>query len=272
LDAISDERTKLLATYATAAGWLYGVLGIDEFVEVFNHYEDEKTTHEEFMLLMDPLTEIDVVLFCTFDGLLAGAHYSNYTSWDLENTKSVHEKQQDRPRYLPYKEEFLRYAEESHFEPMRPYDDLKAYILGHGIVQMSEENLDEMLVDLREKTQLGISNKDLFYYILMEMNCQFDGLPDFNDFLQVVIYACNRTRMHDINGFTPVELSEYYEHAGLWDQKPYHIFEIPVFGNNDPCPCGSGKTFKECHGQRFRRGNLKKRSTMQLIKSFFTRK
>jgi preprotein translocase subunit SecA len=24
---------------------------------------------------------------------------------------------------------------------------------------------------------------------------------------------------------------------------------MPKVGRNDPCPCGSGKTFKHCHGQ-----------------------
>jgi preprotein translocase subunit SecA len=25
--------------------------------------------------------------------------------------------------------------------------------------------------------------------------------------------------------------------------------ELPKVGRNDPCPCGSGKKFKKCHGQ-----------------------
>jgi preprotein translocase subunit SecA len=24
---------------------------------------------------------------------------------------------------------------------------------------------------------------------------------------------------------------------------------LPKVGRNDPCPCGSGKKFKQCHGQ-----------------------
>jgi uncharacterized protein len=24
--------------------------------------------------------------------------------------------------------------------------------------------------------------------------------------------------------------------------------EVPKVGRNDPCPCGSGKKFKQCHG------------------------
>ena len=30
--------------------------------------------------------------------------------------------------------------------------------------------------------------------------------------------------------------------------QPYHR-DIPKVGRNDPCPCGSGKKYKHCHGQ-----------------------
>jgi preprotein translocase subunit SecA len=29
---------------------------------------------------------------------------------------------------------------------------------------------------------------------------------------------------------------------------PY-VREAPKVGRNDPCPCGSGKKFKQCHGR-----------------------
>jgi preprotein translocase subunit SecA len=35
------------------------------------------------------------------------------------------------------------------------------------------------------------------------------------------------------------------DHAGL----PPHINAVPKVGRNDPCPCGSGKKYKQCHGQ-----------------------
>jgi preprotein translocase subunit SecA len=34
-----------------------------------------------------------------------------------------------------------------------------------------------------------------------------------------------------------------------WDEPhvPY-VREAPKIGRNDPCPCGSGKKYKKCHG------------------------
>jgi preprotein translocase subunit SecA len=30
---------------------------------------------------------------------------------------------------------------------------------------------------------------------------------------------------------------------------PARVASGPKVGRNDPCPCGSGKKFKQCHGQ-----------------------
>lgn len=41
---ISRRRKELIAKYTTAAVCLYGVISVDEFVGVFNHYEEGHTT------------------------------------------------------------------------------------------------------------------------------------------------------------------------------------------------------------------------------------
>ena len=33
-------------------------------------------------------------------------------------------------------------------------------------------------------------------------------------------------------------------------KNPTVSYEVPIPGRNDPCPCGSGKKFKKCHGAR----------------------
>ena len=35
--------------------------------------------------------------------------------------------------------------------------------------------------------------------------------------------------------------------AGAVKQQPVHV--APKIGRNDPCPCGSGKKYKQCHGR-----------------------
>jgi preprotein translocase subunit SecA len=44
-------------------------------------------------------------------------------------------------------------------------------------------------------------------------------------------------------------MREAAANAGREPQRPMTIVrEDPKVGRNDPCPCGSGKKFKNCHG------------------------
>jgi preprotein translocase subunit SecA len=45
----------------------------------------------------------------------------------------------------------------------------------------------------------------------------------------------------------PVEAPEYYDPSENTKQEP--IVTGPKIGRNDPCPCGSGKKYKQCHGR-----------------------
>ena len=44
---------------------------------------------------------------------------------------------------------------------------------------------------------------------------------------------------------------EHVQMAGAGDAKPAvkQVVKGQKVGRNDPCPCGSGKKFKKCHGQ-----------------------
>jgi hypothetical protein len=41
--------------------------------------------------------------------------------------------------------------------------------------------------------------------------------------------------------------SHHHDHGGHAPETPY-VRETPKVGRNDPCPCGSEKKFKKCHG------------------------
>ena len=51
-----------------------------------------------------------------------------------------------------------------------------------------------------------------------------------------------REEKSDATGHAPAEKAE---------EKPAHVQPVrvtPKVGRNEPCPCGSGKKFKNCHG------------------------
>jgi preprotein translocase subunit SecA len=41
--------------------------------------------------------------------------------------------------------------------------------------------------------------------------------------------------------------NDYFDPSAPIKQEPIRV--EPKIGRNDPCPCGSGKTFKQCHGK-----------------------
>ena len=40
-----------------------------------------------------------------------------------------------------------------------------------------------------------------------------------------------------------------FQHTGIEDLEAPKVTEVPKVGRNEPCPCGSGKKYKNCHGK-----------------------
>ena len=123
---ISQERKELLARYATAAVLLYGVISVSEFVDVFNHYEIEKTDTREIRLILSRLAQTDDAEFSLLNDMLSGPDFQPEFDDYADNIADVRENQNGKTRYLPEKEEFLRYTAIGYREPEKPYAELKA--------------------------------------------------------------------------------------------------------------------------------------------------
>ncbi len=249
---ISRERKELIARYATAAVFLYGVISVDEFVGVFNHYEESRTTSEEALLALKRLAKTDDVEYSISGDIISGPEYQPDFDDYEENVKSIRVNQKSKPRYLPDKEEFLRYVDSAYREPEKPYTDLKAHILKYKLTTRGEgiDGVDGDLIDLHEMIQLGVGSTDEFDYFT-KRGYKFKGLDDINAFAQLVMNAHNNTRMYDNNGFTPNEIIEKFERPRLkpLPREPFKIETTPKVGRNAPCPCGSGLKYKKCHGK-----------------------
>ena len=53
--------------------------------------------------------------------------------------------------------------------------------------------------------------------------------------------------LHERAKFVKENDQWYYLDGEIVPPKPY-VREQPKVGRNDPCPCGSGKKYKKCHG------------------------
>ena len=243
---ISKARKELLAAYADSAGCLYGVLSISEFVEVFNHYEDEKTNEQEVKLALQRYSKIkpDDIEYSLYKDFITGPSLQpDEFDEDEESLHGLRNEQKGKPRYMPIKEEFPRYADSTYFEPKKPYVDLKTYILKNKLHDKEGlDGIDGDLIDLHEMIQHNIEPTMLLQYFINE-GCAFHNIDVINEFMQILMTVHNNTRMYENNGFTPNELRKIYD-----DQRPKEpVIHFPKkVGRNDPCPCGSGKKFKRC--------------------------
>jgi len=249
---IGHERKNLISQYATAAVCLYGIIRVYEFVEVFNHYEGESTTAQEVLLALKRSAITDDVEFSISGNIISGPEFQPQFDDYSDNVASICSSQEGKPRYLPCKEEFLRYSDMDYLEPEQPYTDLKVYILKHNLAPYAKglDGVDGEMVDLHEMIQFGASTTSVYDYFT-ERGYQYSTMRILNEFSKLLTSVHNNTRMYDNNGFTPYELAKVFDR-----QKSNTISTvqdghqtIAKVGRNDHCPCGSGFKYKNCCGK-----------------------
>ncbi len=204
---ISRERKELISKYATAAISLYGVISANEFVKVFNHYEEAHTTKEEALLALIRLARTDDVEHSVFGDIISGPEFQPHFDDYEDNVKEIREAQRGKSRYLPSKEEFLKYLDFAYREPEKPYAELRAYIMKHKLCPRGEglRGVDGDLIDLHEMIQYGVSNRNELDYF-NDAGYRYKDLDEAQEFFNLVTNVHNHTRMFHNNGFTPYEI------------------------------------------------------------------
>ncbi len=226
---------KQLDSYAKAAVNLYGIISRDEFIHIFNSQNSHMTDAEEVYKLLLPIV-IKKGWYCFYKGYIV--HYIFFE--DFEQADFLLEHQEDKPRYIPDKDEFLKYEDE-YYEDNDYWDDLRNFMLSiFGYSAKTAKAYSEIKENLLFGNNLGELGP-----ILDNYNFVFDSEKQFQDFLDILMLARNNTRLWENNGFTPNELQDFYK------ERNKNIINFPKMqkqkiGRNDPCPCGSGKKYKKC--------------------------
>ena len=249
---ISRDRKELIAAYATAAICLYGVISIDEFVDVFNRYEHASTTSDEVLFALKRLALTDDVEYSIFNNIISGPEFQPQFDDYNENVTAIRSCQEGKPRYLPDKENFLKYTDFDYLEPEQPYVDLKVYILKYQLTTHGEglDGVDGDLIDLREMIQFGVDTASVYDYFT-ERGYEYKDMRILDGFVKLITNAHNNTRMYDNNGFTPFELASTFKQSKLEAITEFKSHpSVLKTGRNEPCPCGSGLKFKNCHGNQ----------------------
>lgn len=189
---------------------------------------------------------------------------------DHEDYHHMLSMQSNKPYYIPPKDELLKYVDDFYIERNPSFNKMLAFM--KNSMGMDHKRAFDICSDM----QLNIRSGFLPSEVLNEM--QYAGVI-FEDELQMRVFTeyfmemFNNTRVPENRGYTPNEIyaimqrkenpsAEKYGKiipfpgaANAVRRKinaaPEQEWEISFgkIGRNDPCPCGSGKKYKNCCGR-----------------------
>jgi len=226
---------KILDVYAQAAVNLYGIINIDEFVKIFNDYNDEQTTADEVSIILLPKILKSGKWYGFYKNYIV--HYCILKNFDYADY--LQKNQADKPRYLPPKEEFIEYE----------YDEYK-FINNHwskvlDFMFESYKNKSDVANAFEDIKALSLFSNDInkIGIILEENNLEFIDEDHGLKFFEILFDAMNNTRIWENKGYTPEEMMVLTKDS--YPDEPSIKINRKI-GINESCPCGSGKKYKKC--------------------------
>ena len=207
------NRLILIKKYAFAAINLYGVIKIEDFISVFNHYEKESLSKEEAIPLLELLSSIDEIDLSFKQGILANGYFYLNDSKDVRVAKDLLLAQSNKPRHLPSKEEFLKYEDDEYVEPMKPLLDLEKFIIANKLVAIKKiDDIRYDVLEIHDQIIMGGKPSDYMGYI-NKRGYQFIYEVQLNLFVGIVMILHNNIRMYENNNHTPIKTRELYEES-----------------------------------------------------------
>ena len=164
---------------------------------------------------------------------------------NLNNLRAMQEKKEPR---VPTAEML---AEPSVFhwkEKQPPARALRDFLDAH-VPDEADEYLfaDKVMEDLLEEAKWGIDKGSVGTFFKILENNGF--IPDESQVQQLLTFwqnLCNGLPIWPNNGWSPNELVSRTASRRVFYNPDGSIMRV---GRNDPCPCGSGKKYKRCHGR-----------------------
>jgi hypothetical protein len=203
---LKPNRLILIKRYAFAAINLYGVIKLDDFIQVFNHYEKEVLSKEEVSPLLELLSSIDLIDISFKADILANGYFYMTDSKDVRRAKVLLDIQSKKPRYLPSKEEFLKYEDDDYVEPMKPLQDLEKFIEANKLVEVRRpDDIRFDVLEIHDQIVMGAKTSHYMDYI-NRRGYEFKDEVQLKLFVGLVMNLHNNTRLYENCGHTPLEI------------------------------------------------------------------
>jgi len=235
--AEKDFRDNLTG-FAIAAINLYGVISQDDFAALYNSRNERQTNIDEmFSILVEQVyAEIG---FCFWDEYIVDDAFEED---DFIGVKRLLAERKGKPRYSPSYEELIRYTDWDYYEFTLQLEALQRHLT--KFISDPDEVLN--LLDMIHDCCIEEANPQTYFDLLASADVTFDDTKQVNEMIQLIVDVQNNTRLWCNNGYTSNELVKLFGKSKILPF-PSNRFAVAVkVGRNDPCPCGSGKKFKNC--------------------------
>lgn len=258
-----DRGEELLDTVTMGFLNLYGNVDKDPLVQMIASCQGVTSDRFEIenYLLHRSCYSIHQILFNEDDGTVTQAFSSLFL--DAENIDQLLQDLEDRPgitTFKPYSEEEVKAWGQMPFplrgqpQSKKVYDLLKT---GKIAPMAADTRIHELWVESQFSTIRSGQLLSTFLEGLDAMN-----IAKLNKDLAVITDFTNQLPRWFLKGYTPVEITREYSKpvspfmpdvsSAFLDDMPGPT-DNPWAGQkirpNDPCPCGSGKKYKKCHGR-----------------------
>ena len=251
---------------------VYGVLTPEEFLVLWKHHDPEcKFTREQLLEHFKFSSILDKSYFWYENLNVLADEYL-----DPEDASDILEERKKHSLFIPSKEIIEKWFKNS-------FEAESDYVIGaYGQFEVEFDNpfyvkMAEFLQKVRKKQddwdevlyELMICIKTGYFpsQTLEMLNQEFSLIEkmskkDFGVFMATYQMLHNSSHIWTNYGWSPDELARHFSSMSAVMQNPIQntapftqpdsdsetqIF--PKVGRNDPCPCGSGKKYKNCHGK-----------------------
>lgn len=237
---LGGQQMKLLSQYIIASAHLYGAVPKEVVADLYNDQNGEQVTPDDVETCYQENRQLIEKVFV----YLKDDHFAHETVLTFDGLDAMLEKQAGKPRYIPEKEELLKYEDDFYFEQNAAYTTLHDYVL-ENLVDGDSFRATAVCEDVQGMIEVGARFKALMN-LFTDRGVTFKGRKQKETVKRMVKALQNNVRLWDNNGHTNKELKEQGFNVSSHSYQVSGATQTKKLGRNDPCHCGSGKKYKKC--------------------------
>lgn len=217
-NSLAPETKQLLERYIPAFCNLYAITPVFRAWRIIQKQNPAlNLTQEEFLDFLQNMDED--ALYCAVIGQeeiyddgrepvppmkreILAQHL--YIMGDFEDYEDLKENQEDKPFYVPEKEQLLRFADENYMEPSREFQALQAFIRDSLHISRAAEIMDDLYF-ISAMNGPDCQEAEFSLKRLGKMK-RFPSPQAEEEFFRLYENMCDHIRMHIHRGHTPLEI------------------------------------------------------------------